>query len=230
MDCEIMLESSRTKLTSSFALWVAVDECTQLVWDEKNNNKSQSCKCKITSTNTDFYLSSGLANQKASLSSRARTKTRWTSFPGALPSVLSNSSALPSSPPPPLHPAPPPTPVSMVTRAPGLRWPQLCPLHHYLHFRPPLTGALTQAQASTQTAAQTATALTQMRGKMAQHKYCSPASPQVLITKPPTAKTFQLVRWYGLETKKKTKKTCTPLILTLASRECPRSTSDKRSG
>ena len=152
-------------------------------------------------------LSSGLANPKASLSSPARTKTRWTSSPGARPSAPSNSSAPPSSPPFLPCPALWPTPVSTATRTPGPWWPRLCPLHHYLLFRPPLTGASTEAQTQTQTtaqtAAQTARAPTQTQGQTAQHKSCSPASPQVSVTKPATEKTFQLVGWFGLKQQKK---------------------------
>lgn len=53
------------------------------------------------------------------------------------------------------------------------------------------------------------------------------------MIKPPAAETQQLDRWHGLKTreKKNEKKAknnpCTPLILTLASRECPRSEDDK---
>lgn len=81
----------------------------------------QSIECYLES-------STGLADQKASPSSRAPTKTRWTSFPEAPPSAPSNSSAPPCSPPSLPRPAPPPTTTALTAR--GLRWPQLCTLHH----------------------------------------------------------------------------------------------------
>ncbi len=73
MDSEILLDDSTTKLTSLFALWMAGMRARWL--------------CRIINLhfirkviyieNTELnFLSSGLANQKASLSSRAPTKTR----------------------------------------------------------------------------------------------------------------------------------------------------------